>query len=125
MSNTLKEINRVSQQVITITEVASIAINAIVITYKFIDVNKEKYREFFETVLRYMDAMEIKDSPLTGKEKKEAVLMKVKEVALELLFDWDKIKDVISSLIDDAKNIYNQMLSTKNSITDRLKTIKM
>ena len=113
------------QQIITITQVASIAINSIISTYYFIDENKEKYQDFFESVLRYMDAMEIKDSPLTGSQKKQAVLDKVKELALELLFNWESIVEVISDLINDAKLIYNQMIIAKESINSKLKTIKI
>ena len=121
----MSNLNTTLQQVITITQVASIAITAIINTYDFINENKDKYKEFFNSVLRYMDAMEISDSPLTGKQKKEAVLSKLKELALELLFNWEDIVDVISSLIDDAKFIYNQMISTRNTIDSKLKTIKI
>lgn len=113
------------EQVITISQVAGIAIEAAIATYSYIQDNKDKYMDFFKSIVRYMDAMEIEGSNLTGKQKKEAVLVKVKEIAVDLMFNWDVIFEVVNSIIDDAKNIYNQMLSTKNSITDRLKTIKM
>ncbi len=113
------------EQIITISQVAGIAIEAAIATYSYIQDNKDKYMDFFKSIVRYMDAMEIEGSNLTGKQKKEAVLVKVKEIAVDLMFNWDVIFEVVNSIIDDAKNIYNQMLSTKNSITDRLKTIKM
>lgn len=113
------------QQVITISQVASIAITAIVSTYKFIDDNKEKYQEFFDSALRYMDAMEIHDSPLTGAQKKELVLIKLKELAIDLLFNWDKIAVLVSDLIDDAKSIFNKMIEAKESIDLKLKTVNL
>lgn len=113
------------EQIITISQVASIAIEAVISTYKYIQNNKEKYSEFFHSVLKYMDSMEIPNSPLTGKQKKEAVLAKLKELALSLVFDWEKIVNVVSDLIDDSKAIYNNMIATKNSIDAKLKTIKL
>ena len=67
--------------------------------------------------------MEI-DSKLTGSQKKAAVLAKVKEIALELMFNWEDIFEIVSSLIDDAKTIYKQMITTKTSIESKLNTVK-
>ena len=121
----MSNLNVTLQLNITITQVASIAITAIINTYTFINSNKEKYVEFFNSVLRYMDSMEISNSPLTGKQKKDAVLTKLKELALELLFNWEEIVNVVSSLIDDAKTIYNQMVDARDSMELKLKTIKL
>ena len=113
------------QQIITITKVASIAIEAIIETYRFIDSNKDKYREFFITVLNFMDSMEIPNSPLTGLQKREAVLTKVKELAVDNRFDWDIIKEAVIALINDAKKIFNQMLDARDSILSTLKHYPM
>ena len=107
--NDLDRFKEISANIITISQVASIAITAIISTYNFIEDNKDKYKSFFDTVLRYMDSMEI-DSKLTGSQKKAAVLAKVKEIALELMFNWEDIFEIVSSLIDDAKTIYKQII---------------
>lgn len=111
------------KQVITIAEVASIAIKSIVLTYNFIDANKDKYLDFFESILRYMDAMEISESNLSGSQKKLAVLVKVKELAFDLDFDWGRIGELVMDLIDDAKKIYNDMLSTRLTILNKLDSV--
>lgn len=121
--NDLDKFKEISASIITISQVASIAITAIISTYNFIEDNKDKYKSFFDTVLRYMDSMEI-DSKLTGSQKKAAVLAKVKEIALELMFNWEDIFEIVSSLINDAKTIYKQMITTKTSIESKLKTVK-
>lgn len=121
--NDLDKFKEISANIITISQVASIAITAIISTYNFIEDNKDKYKSFFDTVLRYMDSMEI-DSKLTGSQKKAAVLAKVKEIALELMFNWEDIFEIVSSLIDDAKTIYKQMITTKTSIESKLNTVK-
>lgn len=121
--NDLDKFKEISANIITISQVASIAITAIISTYNFIEDNKDKYKSFFDTVLRYMDSMEI-DSKLTGSQKKAAVLAKVKEIALELMFNWEDIFEIVSSLINDAKTIYKQMITTKTSIESKLKTVK-
>ena len=104
-----KELNANVERVIDITKVAFTVIQAAVQDYKFYMENKDKYNEYFKSILRYMDAMEFSESNLSGKDKKAFVLAKAKEVAIDLFNNWEQIAEITANLINEAKEIYNMI----------------
>ena len=104
-----KELNANVERVIDITKVAFTVIQAAVQGYKFYMENKDKYNEYFKSILRYMDAMEFSESNLSGKDKKAFVLAKAKEVAIDLFNNWEHIAEITANLINEAKEIYNMI----------------
>ncbi len=104
-----KELNANVERVIDITKVAFTVIQAAVQGYKFYMENKDKYNEYFKSILRYMDAMEFSESNLSGKDKKAFVLAKAKEVAIDLFNNWEQIAEITANLINEAKEIYNMI----------------
>ena len=104
-----KELNENVERAIDITKVAFTVIQAAVQGYKFYMENKDKYNEYFKSILRYMDAMEFSESNLSGKDKKAFVLAKAKEVAIDLFNNWEQIAEITANLINEAKEIYNMI----------------
>ena len=104
-----KELNANVERVFDITKVAFTVIQAAVQGYKFYMENKDKYNEYFKSILRYMDAMEFSESNLSGKDKKAFVLAKAKEVAIDLFNNWEHIAEITANLINEAKEIYNMI----------------
>lgn len=100
-------LTKTTERLIDISKVALVVIQAAAAGYKFYKENKDRYNDYFQSILKYMDAMEFSGSNLSGLEKKEFVMAKAKEIAIDLFSNWNHIAEITAKLINDAKEIYN------------------